>query len=183
MPHKRNKQNAKDKNQLKKLKIYEDQMGILKNKIETYDGSLIFPPGFMLNPKREELSPYETLIPDPRKLVFPDDPYDAVLIVVEKANTHALAAIFKSKCRPLVLYGDKGSPAEVVNKFDGEVAMSTHKSRAQNLETGKRISVVVLAKSREMSSIYPGDPVVKCNAQGKMMHSCGQTMASPFVVK
>ena len=183
MPHKRNKQNAKDNNRSKKLKIYELQIGILKNKIKTYDGSLIFPPGFMLNPKREELSPYPTLIPDPRKLVFPDDPYGAVLIVVEKANTDALAAIYKSKCRPLVLYGDKGSPAEVIREFDGEVAMSTHKSRAQNLETGKRISVVVLAKSREMSSIYPGDPVVQYNAQGKIMHLWGQTMASPFALK
>ena len=123
-------------------------MAKLKNEIVTYDGSLIFPPGFMLNSKREDISPYPTLIPDPRKLVFPDDPYDAVLIVVEKANTDALAAIYKSKCRPLVLYGDKGSPAEVIREFDGKVAMSTHKSRDENLETGNRISVTAYGSGK-----------------------------------
>ena len=57
--------------------------------------------------------------------------------------------------------------------FDGRTANSSHKTKLENEMSGNEVAVTCLPRAREMANIYPGDPVLELNGDGKPKHIRG----------
>ena len=140
--------------------------------LEGNDGLIICPPGILLR----DWSPlnyveYSGRDKDPRKSIFGKEALHAVLIIVPFSTDNWKG--FDTHDRTLHLYGGDHDSKPVSEKFHGSIAKSTHKTKLENELSNNKVDVVCLSRAREMSSIYPGDPILQMNANGKPVHVGG----------
>ena len=127
--------------------------------LEGNDGLIICPPGILLR----DWSPlnyveYTGRDKDPRKSIFGKEALYAVLIIVPFSTDHCKG--FDKHNRTLHFYGGNHDSKPVREKFHGSIAKSTHKTKLENEVSNNKVDVVCLSRAREMSSIYPGDPIL-----------------------
>ena len=140
--------------------------------LEGNDGLIICPPGISLR----HWSPlnyveYSGPDKDPRKSIFGKEARHAVLIIVPYGTD--ISKGFDTHNRTLHLYGGDHDSKPVSEKFHGSIAKSTHKTKLENELSNNMVDVLCLSRAREMSSIYPGDPILQMNGNGKPVHVGG----------
>ena len=138
--------------------------------LKSEDGLLIYPPGFLVR-KYSPLCYYNGAHKDPRQAIFGSGGIDVVLIICGCSTDLWKGLDPGSETRHL--YGREHDESGVYAMFHGRTANSSHKTKLENEMSGNKVAVTCLPRAREIASIYPGDPVLELNGDGKPKHIRG----------